>query len=214
MHLDEFYPGAEPPRPRTGMELPTSFQTFLRDPRKLTAFITTFAVQGNMSMMMAMTAYTLDHHGHALPLISTAVALHVMGMFGLSIPLGRLADRIGRKPVMMGGVVVAGVGSLMIVATDAYWIITLGTVLVGIGWSAATVAATALIADTSSPAERGRAIGANDTFAAASGIVLPLLGGPIAEVFGLVTVGVVGAALTAIPLGFHLRLNEPQRSRS
>ena len=43
-----------------------------------------------MSMMMAMTSLALDHHGYGLTLISVSVSLHVVGMFGFSIPFGRL----------------------------------------------------------------------------------------------------------------------------
>ena len=88
----------------------TGFRYFVRQYPLLTAFTTNFAVQGTMAMMMAMTAYTLDVHGHALPMISFAVALHVMGMFGLSLPLGKLSDRYGRRPLMMAGVVHHGDG--------------------------------------------------------------------------------------------------------
>src|SRR5262249_62202540 len=61
-----------------------------------------------MSMIMAMTSLALTHAGHALPAISFAVAMHVIGMFGLSLPLGHLADRLGRRHVMLGGTVAAG----------------------------------------------------------------------------------------------------------
>lgn len=209
-HMEDYYPGYQPAARPAGVETApgkTGIAIFVRDYPKLTAFVTTFAVQGNMSMMMAMTAYSLDHHGHALPMISLAVALHVIGMFGLSLPLGKLADRLGRRPLMTVGVLVAGAGSLLVVLTAEWIVITLGTVLVGIGWSSATIASTALIADRSSPAERGRAIGTADTFAAGAGIVLPLLGGPIAELFGLPTVGMFGALLMAVPLIMQMRLD-------
>ena len=208
-NLERYYPGYKAPAPVPGASAAVGIRQFVRHYPKLTAFVTTFAVQGNMSMMMAMTAFTLDHHGHALPMISLAVSLHVMGMFGLSIPFGRLADRVGRKPLMQVGVVIAAAGSLLIVATPEYWVIALGTVLVGAGWSSASVAATALISDTCSPSERGRAIGASDPFAAASGIALPLLGGPIAEWLGLTAVGMFGASIMLVPLILQFRLKEP-----
>jgi MFS family permease len=110
-------------------------------------------------------------------------------------------------------VIIAASGSILIVTTAEYWIITLGTVLVGIGWSSATVASTALIADTTTPVERGRAVGTSDTFSAAAGIVLPLLGGPLAELLGLPAVGMFGAVLMLVPLALQLRLTETRPGR-
>ena len=119
----------------------------------------------------------------------------MVGMFGL-LPLGHMADRVGRKPVLLGGVIVGGLASIVIVASDSYAIIVLGTFLVGAGWSGVNVAATVLLADTSLPEERGRVIGANDTFAALAHVSMPLLGGLLAEATSLQVVAV--AALGAI----------------
>src|SRR3712207_441146 len=126
--------------------------------------------------MMALTSVSLAHHGHEFSAISVSVAIHVVGMFGFSLPLGRLCDRFGRRPILLGGMVVLAAGAVLVPATSDYWIATAGTFLVGVGWSGASVAASALIADTTEPALRGRAIGLNDSFAAAGSIVFPLLG--------------------------------------
>ena len=68
-------------------------------------------------------------------------------MYAFSIPLGRLADRAGRGAVMFPGVAITLVGAGLVAFADPYWLITLGTFLVGLGWSAANISATALIAD-------------------------------------------------------------------
>src|SRR5262249_50512159 len=121
--------------------------SFFRDPRLQVAFAASFAAQGNMSMIMAFTSLALEHHGHPLPAISLAVAIHVVGMFGFSLPLGWLADRAGRRAVMLLGFLFLAGGAILVPATSRYWIIVTGTFLVGLGWSAATMAATAVIAD-------------------------------------------------------------------
>lgn len=212
-NLGQYYPGYTPPpaRPEDGSQV--NLMTFIRQYPKRVAFITSFAAQGNMTMMMAMTSLALHHHGHDLPAISLAVAIHVVGMFGLSLPIGTLTDRFGRRAVMIAGVFIAAAGSIMIVITPSYWIITLGTFLVGLGWSCVTVAAVALIADTTEVGVRGRAIGTNDTFTAAAAIVLPLVGGPIAEYFGLLWLGAFGASVMFVPLAYLFRLHEPSPGR-
>jgi MFS family permease len=181
---------------------------FLNHYPKLTAFVSMFCVQGNMNMMMAMTALALRRHDFSLSAISLSVAIHVMGMFGLSLPLGKLTDRVGRRNIMLLGLALASAGSWFVVATDVYAIITTGTFLVGLGWSCVNIAATALYADTTSPAERGRVIGANDTFTAAAAISMPLVGGVVVEYLGFQVLGIFGMAIMIPALLFLLKLRE------
>jgi MFS family permease len=100
---------------------------------------------------------------------------------------------------MVLGFVFLGGGAILVAATPRYWMIVTGTFMVGVGWSAATVAATAVIADVTRSFERGRAIGANDTASAAAAIMLPLLAGPAVEFFGLSALGMLGAGLMVPP---------------
>jgi MFS family permease len=110
--------------------------------------------------------------------------------------------------VIWAGLAISGLGALLVPVTEIYSTITFGVFLVGLGWSAVFVAATAIIADTTAPQQRGRAIGVNDTMAAAFAISLPLLGGLIAQELGLMAVGVFGAALVLLPLPLLVRLRE------
>ena len=208
-HLDRYYPGYQPlAENKDGANAKVGLLTFFRHYPKLTAFVASFAVQGNMAMMMAMTSLVLSNHGHSLPSISLSVAIHVIGMFGFSLPLGRLTDRVGRRLVLIAGLSLAGAGSMMVPATSSYWPITAGIFLVGLGWSCVNVAATALIADTTTPQERGRAIGANDTFSSVSAILLPLAAGPLVEFLGFPFLGFLGAAIMLPPFVLLVKLRE------
>jgi MFS family permease len=134
-------------------------------------------VQGQMIMMMAMTALALKALNCSLSQISFSVALHVMGMFAFSWPIGRLADRLGRKPLIVAGLGVAGLGALLVGMGEGYWVITAGTFLVGLGWSGAFLSANAMLADITPPTGRGRAMGGLELWSNAAGMSLPILGG-------------------------------------
>ena len=103
-HLADYYPGyvATPP-PTNAIDTGGGVGVWLRHYPMATAYAVNFAAQGVMAMMMAMTSLALSHHGHPLALISVSVSIHVVGMFGLSIPLGRMSDRLGRRPLMLAG---------------------------------------------------------------------------------------------------------------
>jgi MFS family permease len=209
-NLHRYYPHYQPPAWHARRaDMATGLRVFIRHYPKQAAFVSSFAAQGNMTMMMAMTSLALAHHGHELPAISLAVAIHVMGMFGFSLPLGKLADVAGRRNVMLLGLAGALGGALLIALFGEYWIVTAGTFLVGLGWSAVHVGAASLIADTTAPAERGRAIGTNDALSSAGSMLLPVIGGLLVAAAGLPALAYVSLSLMVLPTVMLLRLSEP-----
>jgi len=202
-NLGSFYPGYRPAgEAEVGATDQASFLTLLRDRRKLAVFVTSGAAQGQMAMLMALNSLMLSHHGYSLTAISAAVTAHVIGMFGLSIPLGRLADRVGHRPLLMAGLGISAAGAVLLPTTTSYVVVTLAIMLVGLGWSCVNVAGTALLADLSTPEERGRTIGANDTLAAIAGAVFPLLGGFVVAYWGFPYLGALGAIMMLAPVYF------------
>lgn len=210
-HLGRYYPGypLDPdPLPNGEAVQHGSFLSLVRHFPKLAAFVASFAVQGNMSMVMAFAAVALAHHGHGLTAIAVASAIHAMGMFAFAIPQGWLTDRHGRRPMMLAGLLIAALGTVLTVTTELYWVVAAGFFLVGLGWSCVNVGATAFVADLSSTEERGRAIGANDTFSGAGNVLLALAAGPLVDGFGLPALGIAGAALMVAPALMISRVRE------
>ncbi|RDI96757.1 MFS transporter [Meiothermus sp. QL-1] len=191
--LERYYP---PEALKDGASLP--------EPRRAgsswAAILTAAAAQGQMVMMMAMTALALKAMECSLSQISLSVALHVMGMFAFSWPIGRLSDRLGRQPVMAAGLGTAALGALLVGLGTSYGEVTLGTFLVGLGWSGAFLAANALLADLTPPGGRGQAVGVLEFWSSLAGVLLPLLGGVLLEGLGMRALGYFGALLVLLPL--------------
>jgi MFS family permease len=211
-NLGQYYPGYQPPTPTSdaaGLMPGASLRAWLAHYPLLVASLAMFAAHGTMTMMMALTPLALAHHGHPLTAISLAVALHVVGMFGLSLPLGRLTDRLGRRTMMLAGLLVVVLGTALVPATGNYGVATAGLVLIGVGWSGVSVAVTALVADVVPPAERGRAVGVVDSVSSLASILMPLAGGPLAELIGFAGLVAVVGVLALGPVVLTLRLVEP-----
>jgi MFS family permease len=203
MNLAHYYPGYTPAHrtdPQDGERPPFQTSRLLKNPRVRLAIAANCAGQANMSIVMVLTSLVLMHHGNSLSAIAFSHMFHSFGMFAFTIPIGRLADRYGRERVMLPGVVVALVGSALLAFTGSYVSITLGAFLVGIGWAAANVAATALIADEAETQERGRAIGVNETFAGGANVAMAVVTGPLLEYAGLPATGFVAICVTVPPL--------------
>jgi MFS family permease len=201
MNLAQYYPGyAPPPRPPRAQSATFSAMSLLRNAPIRRAIACNCAAQGNMSIVMVLTSLVLVHHGHSLGAIAFSHMFHSAGMFAFTIPLGKLADRFGREQVMYPGVATALIGAALVTFTPAFVTITLGTFLVGLGWAAANVAATAFIADHSETAERGRAIGVNDSFAGGVTIATALVTGPLVQWGGLPAAGITAVVVALVPL--------------
>jgi MFS family permease len=199
MNLAHYYPGYVEPPHRGGGPGKVSMGALLATPAARLAVVCNCAATGNMSIVMVLTSLVLAHHGHSLVAIATSHMFHSAGMFAFTIPLGKLADRYGRGTVMYPGVAVALVGAILVAFTSALWSVTLGTFLVGLGWAAANVASTALIADLFPTEQRGRAIGASDSCAGATTVAAALVTGPVIELSGLPATGVAAALLAVVP---------------
>lgn len=201
LNLAHYYPGYTPPaRPPRAPGIGFRAMTLLRNAPIRLAIACNSAGQGNMSIVMVLTSLVLAHHGHSLGAIAFSHMFHSAGMFAFTIPLGKLADRFGRERVMYPGVATALIGAGLVTFTSAFATITLGTFLVGLGWAAANVAATAFIADHYETAERGRAIGVNDSFAGGMTITTALITGPLVQWGGLPAAEITAVVVASVPL--------------
>ena len=177
------------------------------------AIVVVAAAHGVMVSVMAMTPVHLLHHGATLTIVGVTISLHIAGMYALAPVFGILADRWGRMPtILLGQALLAASLVLAFLGQDSTVAVTFALVLLGLGWSAATVAGAALLTEASDEARRTRRQGLSDTVmslvgaggAIAAGVILGWIGyGGLALVVG---VGV----LAAVALAPTVRSSVPQ----
>lgn len=139
--------------------------------------------------------------GHDAQRVGLAMGIYGLMQAFLHIPLGWLSDRIGRKPVMVGGLLLFVAGAVVAALSDTLTGIIVGRAMQGMG--AISAAITACIADltrerhrTKAMAMVGGSIGL--TFALSLVIASPLLHAiGMSGIFGLMGVlGVVAILVT------------------
>jgi MFS family permease len=146
------------------------------------------------------------HAGHAasgdvLVIIGFTVSLHIAGMFALSPVMGWLTDKAGRRQTIMIGfvmllaaVAIAGFGQRSTVA------VAVGLVLLGLGWSAATIAGSTLLAESVGQESRVVVQGVSDMLMGAAGAVGGATSGLILSWAGYLGLNLAGGLVAAVVL--------------
>lgn len=117
---------------------------------------TVYAVR-MLGLFMVLPVFSLHAHeftGSTEFLTGLAIGIYGLTQALFQIPLGLTSDRIGRKPVIIGGLLIFAVGSMVAALADSIWIIIIGRTLQGMGAIAA--ATMALAADLTREEYRAR----------------------------------------------------------
>ncbi len=160
-----------------------------------------------MASVMAMTPVHLSHMAHGAhgaaatsadvsALVGITIALHVGGMYALSPVFGVLADRWGRlKVVLLGQVLLASALGFAVFTGTEEWGVMVALILLGLGWSAATVAGAALLTEASAPELRTRRQGRSDSLMSLSAAAGSVLAGVVLANFQYAGLGVAAFVL-------------------
>jgi predicted MFS family arabinose efflux permease len=95
-------------------------------------------------------------------------------------------------------------------AISLIWFTSVATIALvlfalGLGWSFSFVAATAQLADSTVPAERGKLLGLNDLLSGLTGASLVLIGGFALDALGVAALALGGLAVALAPAGWIVR---------
>ena len=191
-----------------------------RSPRELLALapfraavVAVGIAQAAMVAVMGVTPVVLDERDAGALVISLVISVHVAGMFAVSPIVGYALDRYGRRLGLLAGAALSAGGALLGSFAEASILVGIGLFLVGLGWSACFLGATATISDVTASRERGGALGFNDLLASLSSAAGALAGGFLLEAAGIGVLGAVMAALMVPVVLLVLPLREPAPGR-
>jgi MFS family permease len=98
---------------------------------------------------------------------------------------GAWSDRVGRKPLIVAGMLVQGLALALMAVTDGFGLWAAGAVLIGIGTALAYPTLIAAVGDVAHPNWRATAVGVYRLWRDCGYVVGALIGGVVADAFDL-----------------------------
>lgn len=190
-----------------------SLGQLLRHPGVSLALVSMVSGQFVMVLLMTMTPVHIRHAGHGLGAIGFVISAHTLGMFAFSPITGRLADRFGRVPLLVAGVVVLVTSCMVGVAASrgSYSLMVTSLFLLGVGWNLGFVGGSALVTESVAPAERVRVQGVGDALIWGGGAVASVGSGWLLEHAGFAVLGIAGAVLSLAPVWLLVKFKRSER---
>jgi MFS family permease len=153
-----------------------------------------------MVFLMAVTPVHMHQHHHSTGSISLVLTVHFLGMFGLSVVGGWLADRLGRVRTISLGSLLLIVSYLVGKLTVSLPGMLAALFLLGLGWNFVFLSGSVLLADSLKGGNRGRIQGISDGLVAFGSAAAGLSSGMLLGTLGYSGIAWVGLALGMVPL--------------
>jgi MFS family permease len=184
------------------------WQIIRAHPSARAAVIAVVAAHAVMVAVMSMTPLHMQHHtagGHGaghpdtIALIGFTVSLHIAGMYAASPLMGWLTDRYGPTATVL-----VGLGTLLTamaltgLGAGHMGAVTTGLILLGLGWSATTVAGSTLLVASLTPDQRVPAQGFSDATMSLAGAAGSAAAGPLMGLIGYPGLSAAAAALIVV----------------
>jgi MFS family permease len=151
-----------------------------------------------MVAIMTMTPVHMRHHHMGLDDVGMVIGFHIAAMYLPSPVTGVLVDRVGRTAMAIASAVVllaAGVTGAA-VPGDSLALTIVALVLLGLGWNFGLITGTALVVDSTDPANRPRVQGNIDVLVALAGATGGVLSGLVVAASSYAALALGGGLLS------------------
>jgi MFS transporter, DHA1 family, tetracycline resistance protein len=171
---------------------------------RLVLFLTVFIHLVGFGIVIPLLPYYAEVYGANGAMVGLLVASFSLMQFLFTPIWGRLSDRIGRRPVLLGSLAVTGVSYLVFANAGSLAALFASRLLAGIA-GAAISTAHAYVADTTEPSRRTQGMGLIYAAFGAGFIFGPAIGGTLSR-FGYSVPGYAAAGLAFVAAGLALVL--------
>ncbi len=182
----------------------------------ITSLIIALRLLGIFLILPIFSTYAINYPGATLSLAGIAFGTYALAQSLLQIPFGWASDRFGRKPILLIGLFLLGIGSIICGMAENINQLILARILQGSG--AVSAVAMAALGDQTRPQVRAQAFTITG-IAIGIAFILGLLGGPLlAAHFGFGSLFYILAALSIVAMlltGFffsEIRMENPEEN--
>jgi len=164
-----------------------------------------FAVTGG-SLVGPILPAMMDLHGATSRNIGLALSAYTLAALLATPLLGGLADRFGRKKVIVPAVILFGVSGLLITFTRSFWLVLVWRACQGIGVGGMLNTVVAAIGDMYTEPARSRAMGWRVTVQSLTNATVPLVAGALATLTWFLPFYIHSLAIVlGVVAAFHLQ---------
>lgn len=146
--------------------------------------------------------HLVDYFDVSRAAVQQTLSLFVIGFAGAQMIVGPLSDRYGRRPVLLGGLVLYVTASIICAAAGSIGALIVGRILQAIGCCASVVIARAVVSDAYAQEDGARILARASSFMALVPLLGPIAGSWLQVTFGwrasFVLFTVVGLAVTVL----------------
>jgi DHA1 family multidrug resistance protein-like MFS transporter len=188
----------------------------IRENRRLTVImVSTVLVMSGQGVIAPVLPLFARSFGVSAASVGLTLSAFALARLVLNVPLGMASDRYGRRPLLVAGPLVTGLGMIGSGFAGGIPGLLFWRLVAGAGSAMYMTGAQVYLVDISTPQNRARVLGANLGALLFGVSIGPGIGGVLAEAFGFrLPFFVVGAAAIVTSIYGHRRLPETRPPRS
>lgn len=160
------------------------------------AFVYVLRMLGLFMVMPVLAVAAVNFPDYTPLLLGLAIGGYGLTQAILQIPMGVMSDKVGRKPIIVSGLIMFALGSIVAAQADTLWLLIIGRILQGAGAIAGAIMA--LAGDVSRDSERAKVMAIIGISIGGSFYLSLFLGPIINDSYGLSGIFYVTAAFAVL----------------
>jgi EmrB/QacA subfamily drug resistance transporter len=194
---------------------PKGFFASAEFPVLLTVVLGTMLAPLNSTMIVVALPQVMDHFNTGLSAAGWLVTGYLIGMASLQPVAGKIGDRIGRRMLVLGGLVLFGMVSVGASLAPNLWVLLIFRILQSVAGALIIPNGAALIREVIPEARRGQSFGLMGSGIGLAAALGPPLGGLVSELAGWRSIFLLNllVVIPAVVIGFKC-LPRPEASTS
>jgi EmrB/QacA subfamily drug resistance transporter len=152
-----------------------------------------------------------EHFGTDLPTVQWVVVAEMLTISALLLPMGRLSDLIGRKPVYVTGLALFGGAAAFAGFSDSITLLVVAKMIQGCGAAMTQGTGMAMITSVFPEHERGKGIGSSMSVVGVGAMIGPVIGGILVGALGWRWVFFINVPIGIIAIAMALLIMDSKR---